>query len=650
MSIEDALTQETVPHYTELRPTLCGSFNLSARAAIPFFQSIMTIEEAAKELDLVENLPSDLRSKWRLEELFQREIDWERVEKDIVDNYLKRPEKLTFFNSITVALLPIDSSRMLSSGYADLPKVPEIPERLRTPQWKVINVGGVQIVKSESTNHGNIRWNPRTIFAATIDGQHRLAALRVLVQNGNLNRAQLDTKISVLFLVLDPKAGLLVDQTNLGSNENQILAIVREVFIDLNHHSKEVARARRILLDDQEIESRCLRQLLCQRIGEDSQERLPLGLVHWQHSVSAKFNAGDNTGPFITTIELLYWIIVDVLSLKRPNDPMDRDLVLKFVDTIESALAIREYITSHQANFQGIAPLASYVEKHHLRDGLETPFVNPNAPYLRACEESFSEKWRPIIVGVLLHFSPYANFIIEVNKRGGITGDLAFFLVQPKRAQDAQSKAWGEALEEKIERPLKELASMKTKNWAFYAVFQKAIFRAARLAWQNYEVVPGGSIGATAFAQKWVLFLNWLDAKGTFELAATTAPGSKDKLWLGIGLNQSQTVRYNNAAVSRLCSLLMSWWYLHHSRLSRVGLFIQKAEKNDVNEKFPDLKPFLDDIRKGLRTVVGSGEIEPDEKEISRKIEERLKAILEIAKNPETSDLETDPQQESVTT
>src|SRR5579864_788611 len=107
-----------------------------------------------------------------------------------------------------------------------------------------------------------------------------------------------------MFLVLDKRAGLQVE-TSQFTGENVLLRIVREIFIDLNMHSRKVARARQILLDDQEIESVCLRTLLAPRIGEDTPDRLPLGLVHWQHDVTAKFNTGSPTAPFITTVELL---------------------------------------------------------------------------------------------------------------------------------------------------------------------------------------------------------------------------------------------------------------------------------------------------------------------------------------------------------
>src|SRR5579875_265056 len=127
MDIEDILTEQDTPHYTEQRPMLWGSFNLS-HTSIPFYQAVLPLEEAAKELKLVENLPADIRSKWKLEELFQREIDWERVKDDIVDGYLRRPEKQIFFNSLTVALLPLDDKGMLASSYGDTSRPPDIRE------------------------------------------------------------------------------------------------------------------------------------------------------------------------------------------------------------------------------------------------------------------------------------------------------------------------------------------------------------------------------------------------------------------------------------------------------------------------------------------------------------------------------------------
>ncbi|MGW8788900.1 hypothetical protein, partial [Heyndrickxia sporothermodurans] len=90
------------------------------------------------------------------------------------------------------------------------------------------DVGGVQLVLNKTSVSGFLRWDPKRIFAATIDGQHRLASLRSFFNSGNLTSKALDTKISVLFLVLDPRAGFRIAADHVSGGENSILTVVRE--------------------------------------------------------------------------------------------------------------------------------------------------------------------------------------------------------------------------------------------------------------------------------------------------------------------------------------------------------------------------------------------------------------------------------------
>jgi hypothetical protein len=477
------------PHYTEPRPILSGTLNLSG-SEIPFFQAMMPLKAVVDELDLVENLPSDLRANWRLEELFQREIDWERVREDLVKGYLKRPNKLKFFSTLTVALLPLNDDRMLANEYGEASALPTpLPWAQKAP-WATRQIGSVELITHESTGQGVIRWDPNRVFAATIDGQHRLAALKTFVKEGHLSSKSLESKISVMFLVLDPKAGFILAPGQVGDDENPILTVVREIFIDLNMHSKTVARARQILLSDQDIEARCLREVISTRVGVSEEGRLPLGLIHWQHNESAKFNISEKTAPFITTVELLYAIIKDILDLSRPKDPLDPDQIRKFVSSINGAVNLDNFIKEHSAKYH-IKPLASYVEEHHLKKDFEASFPNPPSPYVRAIADSFSEIWRPLILDVLTKFTPYANFVQQVENNGGIDGDIAHYLVQPLGAQKLLREEWGEDAPAKIDAPLSELHKMKSEDWAFFAVFQKAIFRATKVAYQHYSAIPG---------------------------------------------------------------------------------------------------------------------------------------------------------------
>ncbi|WP_373047030.1 hypothetical protein [Vulgatibacter sp.] len=564
MGIEEALVEAQEVHYTKLRPILRGRFALS-RTAIPYFSGVMSLEEVAKELGLVENLPADLRARWRLEELFQREIDWDRVRKSIVQGYLRVPDKLKFFNSITVALLPLDEKRHITSSYGDASNAPEPKPSLRASPWSVSNIGGVQLIQADSSPHGFVRWDPTRIFPATIDGQHRLAALQMLLNEGSLSLDALSTEISVLFLIADKRAGFDTAHLQALPDENPILAVVREIFIDLNKHAKGVKRARQILLDDQDIKSRCVRQMVSSTIGEVEEGRLPLGVVHWQHTDTAKFNVGEKTAPFITTVELLYSIVESVLALDTPRDPMDEAQVRRYVDSIERALGVSQQIASEPATYPNVAPLKDYVERVHLREGYEVPFVTLPSVYLKAADEAFKVRWRQLIVSTLQRFQAYSDFIDEVRARDALSGELAAFLVLPRRAQLQQIDEWGTERSARLDEPLHELAALKDGKWPFFAVFQKAIIRATVDAWGERTRDSRRKPTLEAFLDEWLSFLNWMWERGHFNLDAILQDDSDSRLWAAIGLNvASDTVRYSDAAMKRIAGLLILWWSVYN--------------------------------------------------------------------------------------
>ena len=647
-NIDDVLVDEGEPHYNKRRPVLAGSFNLSRATAIPYFQSVMNLREVASELQLVEDLPSDLRDRWRLEELFQREIDWDRVKQEILKGYLERPEKLQFFNSLTVALLPTDTNRNLEHSYGEAINPPDVPEALGRHPWDVRNAGNVQLITNERTANGYVSWDPDRVFPATIDGQHRLAALKTFLSNANLTTKQLETTISVLFLVLDSRAGFQIGVGHTADNENPILTVVREIFIDLNLSAKEVARSRRILLDDQEIESRCVRKLLAPRVGDRTDGLLPLGLVHWQHKVSVKFNSGDHTGPFVTTAELLYLIVMDILDLDRPKDPLDEGQVRKFVRSVEEALGVSRLIAENPARYPGLVPLMSYVERNYLKEGFEQPFANLPGPYLRVCDDGFERQWLNPIVTVLTQFKVYRDFIAQVDARGGIDGDLAFYLCLPLKAQKKQAEEWGEQRYEKLDTPLKELAEMKEDAWPFFAVFQKGLLRATKNALVHSKTVTGlGSASEGEILAKWVEFLDTCSDRGLLKVKCPIAATGTTELWAGISINPgSRTVKWSDASVERICSLITLWWQIYANKLARVGSFLKKAEAPRGDESYPGAKKALKVLRGALPPAVKYGEDDLAEEEVTKRVQKRLVAILKLGPHGEASSSDVDEETE----
>lgn len=66
---------------------------------------------------------------WSLKELFQREIDEDRVRQDIIKGYLLDSKKLKFFNAITIVLMPKGTDEKIQDSFedSDITTAPPIP-------------------------------------------------------------------------------------------------------------------------------------------------------------------------------------------------------------------------------------------------------------------------------------------------------------------------------------------------------------------------------------------------------------------------------------------------------------------------------------------------------------------------------------------
>ncbi|YAF94968.1 MAG: hypothetical protein AB3A66_20640 [Nodularia sp. CChRGM 3473] len=145
---------------------LTGIYTLSEGVALPYVLSLVDINRAIDELKIAEQIPASLDTKWSLKELFQREIDEKRVEDDIVKGYLLDPNKLKFFNAITIVLMPKDSDGKIQNAFDETTNItpPPIPWDGTDPddeQWKnfqseVANFGGIQFVSTGVS--ARLRW------------------------------------------------------------------------------------------------------------------------------------------------------------------------------------------------------------------------------------------------------------------------------------------------------------------------------------------------------------------------------------------------------------------------------------------------------------------------------------------------------------
>lgn len=448
-----------------------GSFN-NGQTAIPYFSVSMSFSDASQYLRLVNDMPGASRMEWRVEELFQRDIDWKRVDTEIVP-YLKQTENPNFFNSITIALLPIggDGVRDFADGSWAAPTL-----GIASGMAKTLNTGPVSIgywndwedLSEPNARIGQIAWNYEQVAAVAIDGQHRLAAIK------SASSLPVDSKVPVILLLLSGDLGY--------RSAKPLLSTLRQLFIDLNKHAKTVKRARQILLDDLEVTSVCVRSLVGPQLTRGCNEiegdlpRLSLALVDW-HSEQARFDEG----PYLTTILGLDFAVSTLLQTKA---------------TSRTAYG---KIRSEIRNLSRILGVDLSSAMTRLEDArkFQRTFSYDDGPggELDRIREAFQKYWNLPIVIVLTEFRPYRALIerrietdtcnpefenwYSVKEDVRRTGEHHRPLSQlSELVTELANRTDDPISEEDLESRLKEIEGVKKQGWglAFNVVFQRALF------------------------------------------------------------------------------------------------------------------------------------------------------------------------------
>lgn len=542
---------------------LTGTYTLSEGIALPYFLSLMEINRAIDELKIAEQIPASLDTKWSLKELFQREIDEKRVEDDIVKGYLLDPKKLKFFNAITIVLMPKGSEGKIQDTFDDSITIdpPPIPWDGADPedaQWnhsegKFANFNGVQFISIGIS--ARLRWDEDRVLAVAVDGQHRLWALRTFREDqkfrgGTLRTVEQQTKIPVLFVLLHPSAGF---QNVQSEADYSIRGIARELFTDLNKNAKTVDKARELILDDKSINAQCVRTLVTEKTGEDAKDRLPLSLVRWQDD-SNRFDSSY----YLNSLVHLDLLVSATLDLKPPRDPMEKKQVMDFIESINSALGINE----QEVEYEGRSLSKYYLEDYCDEDGEpDTPFARLPENYLDSAIKGFKVNFTPWLRKLLLDFKPYRNLLLYARDHNLIEGTFGRFQAQTSkhkgiiREQEiARDSDWHkrEILTHQI-----AIDSMKESQWAFKAIFQKAMVRLGRMVEFEYK----GKDKNLGNIDNVLSFLDRLYDKGILKIDASL-PDCAFRLWTFVATNpNNDKIKVAKAVEDRIFSLLCLWYF-----------------------------------------------------------------------------------------
>lgn len=526
---------------------LKGGVSLAAYS-IPFFTTNVPLEFAANYFKLFEELPQADTGEWTLEELFQRDISWERVDKEILA-YLKSTTRPQFFNALTVALLPAHADSFGGEFGADV-ELPLIPgDGLGDP----LRIGGIHIQYYNSDvdvvqGAGKLKWSTAHVDAVAVDGQHRLAAIKRFVKEAKRESWD-DASIPVIFLVADERIGF---QTPKGADEKpRSVSALRSVFIDLNKNAKPVSPTRNILLDDLEITSVCTRSVIGRSLGETvDPTRVPLALVDWM----TDRNKIDD-GPFVTTVMLLQEAVsrlIDVPDLLMDEDDNSVGKVAKWLAEtlpIEDEAALAEVLAQVGACAR-LQTKLSWLPAH-----------------IRTLQAAFDAKWRPHLRRLFREYKPYSDVWSYMDDKGLLSPQFINLYVakeimptvagqeRANRLVEAakQSADGGWTVEKNYLGPLTHIADLKEDMWAFKVVYQRGLMRSLATVLRDPSAYFTEALSGEESMTRFLAALNALEAASFGQVEARLGSG-KDLFWQGSGLTSDATIEFTNAGAERLRS------------------------------------------------------------------------------------------------
>ena len=236
-------------HYNQSLPGVFGEFGSASNLHAFYVQSTISPEELTNKVKLVGQIPGSER--WGVRDLFQREVDEERVTDSLIP-YL-RSDQIKFFNPLTLTLLPMQDTRVVSENLPVV-KVYDAPENgddwhcmERAPYYRMKHLVNAQ-------QYAELEWNDSRCKLVAIDGQHRLSALKRIFEDYDNDEYFLNWRIPVVVVSFK--------ESDNNTNPPTVLEVVRKIFVYINSTAKEINRQREILLSDESINSLATQELV----------------------------------------------------------------------------------------------------------------------------------------------------------------------------------------------------------------------------------------------------------------------------------------------------------------------------------------------------------------------------------------------------
>lgn len=361
------IPQQQKNKYNERMSGVFGEFGAGERRRVRYIQGNLRPDDLDSVM-MVSDIPGNER--WSIRELFQREVDDERVENGIIP-YLKDDSKVKFFNPLTFVLLGKDGGGQIDALMHQIAEKPfSVGGAQHDEGWrKYYEINDTFRLKHTGDGYAELEWNTKKAAVVAIDGQHRLSALK-RIQSSEYAAKISQWKIPVVILLISPD----------GKNGRMpIIDSVRKLFLYINKEAHKPNETRQIILDEERVNEMCVQEML--ENGRNS-DGIPLIAYDWR-------GAEENMRPVTNS--------------------------LRDGHTLFSAISMRDYLSEYimgenfdpyQANMLGINPTEQSLYSL-FGDGGE----KPSEKHAEDIRKRFCARVLPGISHFVREFSPYKDYI-----------------------------------------------------------------------------------------------------------------------------------------------------------------------------------------------------------------------------------------------
>jgi hypothetical protein len=396
-------------HFTDNLRGSFGYFTSKGKYQLAFVSTDFSLSRLRLLKTARQILP---RKDLQLDELMQRDINDTRVRKEIIP-YLRQGGGLNvkFFPPILVAVLPKQShdddspaDRYPQPNLTDegeFPREKDESDNLYYEKRTYKSYFSVKIPLSDKhtdTLNNDLgyatkfEWNRDNVNLFVMDGQHRLMALKGaygLLEKEQLVRGYEDAELSEadkkaigihkvpVTLIFPP---LLYEGREGLDDNDRVIRVFRQIFVDVNRSAQDVSKSRNILLNERSLLSEFTRIIVSNFLnerqlpsGEVGASRIPLYAFEWD-SPEGRENK-INHSRAISSVGILHECIRRVTA---PNDEQFRenfsltegDTDIDPVEADADGVSVGRLSPNHFSEWQKETIVSRF--KHRWRDSFES--------------------------------------------------------------------------------------------------------------------------------------------------------------------------------------------------------------------------------------------------------------------------------------